>query len=156
MWTDPLGLYKCYYYIANRILVCEPDNPGHPWYQSANMTSGQNGPEVVDPARDKSYSECTDCANNPRRTNRAGRGPIPEGTYRIGPTFGAGHRRNLTPSNPTGRKYMQTHFCPNPATCSEGCIAFNNLQEFSLFNQMMDQETDNMMIVRAGAASHRR
>jgi RHS repeat-associated protein len=156
-WTDPLGLYNCYYYIANHTLVCEPDNPTNSWFISNNIISGRNGPELINPAQQKSYSECSDCPNNPQRTNRSGRGPAPEGTYSIGPMGGGNHPtwRPLTPTTPTGRTGIYTHYCSNPATCSEGCISLTNMQDFNQFNQLLNVEPQNTMDITSGANAHR-
>jgi uncharacterized protein RhaS with RHS repeats len=158
LWTDPLGLYHCYYYIANHTLVCEPDNPAaDPWFTTDNIVSGRNGPELIDRRHGRSYSECTDCPNNPQRTNRAGRGPAPEGDYDIGSMGGGGHPtwRYLNPRNPVGRPGIYTHYCPNPAICSEGCISFTNMNEFNRFNYLLGLEPSNTMTITSGGGEHR-
>jgi RHS repeat-associated protein len=158
-WTDPLGLYHCYYYIVSHMMVCEPDNPDNPWYHSDHVTSGQNSDqEVHDPAHGKSYSTCDDCRDNPKRTNRSGRGPAPEGHYTVGPMGGAaGHPqwRALTPVKPVGRSGIYTHFCPNPTNCSEGCVSFTDRQDFDLFNRDLSLEKQNSIDIIGGGGVHR-
>jgi len=154
-WLDPLGLYRCYYYIANHTLVCEPDDPTNPWFVTDEVTSGKNEGEEAS----RGYSECDDCQDNPRRTNRSGRGPIPEGTYNVGPMGSdTAHPewRFLSP-NPIPRTGFYTHFCGrNRRTCSEGCVAFTKRADFDEFNRVMNLEPTNTMTVRQGGGKHTR
>jgi len=154
--VDPLGLYTCRYYILNHTMTCAPSRPrqNHPTYTRSNWSAGQNAGE--DPTN--RYSECNDCRDNPKRTNRSGRGPAPENTYNIGPAHGPGRRRNLAPWNTNtgnehgrgGRSELQIHFCPNPANCSTGCIANSDYADFQMFNDMLDLENVNVLIVVGG------
>jgi RHS repeat-associated protein len=155
---DPFGLYHCFYYIQNHIMVCEPQDSRHPWFQSYNLTSGQNGPEEIDASKGKSYSRCDDCQDNPRRTNRAGRGPIPEGDYTIGPQGANPRRPSWRPilPHPYPRTDFYTHLCDNRSTCSEGCIAFTSFADFTRFNQLLDLEPNNTLTVRYGGGRHTR
>ena len=158
-YFDPMGLYHCYYYVDRHTLVCEPDQPNHPRFVTDNVTSGQNGGEVIDPARGRMYSECYDCQDNPRREGRAGRGPIPRRDYRMG-------RRGADPRHPTWlplrpdpipRTSFYVHFCPPAkfATCSEGCLGVTSASDWKEFNRLMTLESINTMSVRSDASRHR-
>lgn len=109
-YIDPMGLYVCVYSIANHSMVCSPTNPANPPFSSSDFVSGNN----TDP-------KCSDCQDNPNRTNVSDHGPIPVGSYTIAGL--AKGRRNLTPNPANGRFSFQLHACPNRATCSAGCVA---------------------------------
>jgi RHS repeat-associated protein len=111
MSVDPRGLYDCTYSISAHSMNCIPDLPGDPNFSSTNYVSGNN-----------TSSSCPNCQNNPDKTGVSNHGPIPVGNYNIGPiTKPGGSRRRLTP-DPVGRFGFELHGCPNPATCSDGCI----------------------------------
>jgi RHS repeat-associated protein len=83
--VDPSGMYQCTYAIATHTMSCTPNNPVHATFNSSDdFVSGRSG------------AGCSDCQNNPNRTNVINWGPTPTGTYTIGgPSNG---RRNLTPN----------------------------------------------------------
>jgi RHS repeat-associated protein len=126
--VDPTGLYECWYSISAHTMVCSPDNPGNPLFTSSDFVSGRNGPG------------CSDCQNNPNRINVTNWGPIPPGTYNIGRSNSNG-RRDLTPNPNNGRTDFQLHACPNPATCSWGCVASPRI--WSQLNNMLSSEDGN-------------
>ena len=129
-WVDPTGLYQCTYSINSHTMTCTPSQPGHPSYgPDSNWVSGNN--------RSNHHGSCNDCRDNSNRTNVSFHGPIPIGSYNIGPNNGGvnGGRRNLTP-NP-GRTDFQLHFCPNMNTCSDGCVAS---PQWPLLNNLLNTE----------------
>ena len=76
-------------------------------------------------------------------------GPIRRGGYDVGPEFGLGHR-DLTPwpeNDMANCKKFETHGCPNPATCSEGCIAATGNYTRDYFNYLMSSEEGSNTIV---------
>ena len=130
MSVDPLGLYDCTYSISAHSMNCIPDFPGHPNFSSPSYVSGNNG-----------SSSCPNCQNNPDKTGVKDHGPIPVGTYAIGPiTKPGGSRRRLTPDAPVGRTDLELHGCPNPATCSEGCIGATTNPVRDLLNKDLSLE----------------
>ena len=107
---------------------CTPTFPWNPPFSSPNYVSGNNDP---------SHGSCGDCQNNPAQTNVSWQGPIPVGTYGIGPLrsiLSVAGRRNLTPSQPNGRTDLEIHGCRNPAKCSEGCIGATTNRDRDLLN----------------------
>src|SRR5438046_2559209 len=85
----------------------------------------------------------TDCQNNPNRVNVRDHGPIPPGSYSIGPLLPNSSRRPLT-AEPTnlmhGRGGFQTHGCGNRETCSKGCVAATTNAVRDEFNRLMALE----------------
>lgn len=131
-FIDPTGLYQCTYSISTQTMTCNPNNPAHGTFSSSQFVAGNN----LNP-------NCNDCQNNPDRTNVSDHGPLPVGTYAIGPQLPGSSRRNLTPQPGTqmfGRFAMQVHGCGNPATCSNGCIAATTNAVRDEFNQKMGLE----------------
>jgi RHS repeat-associated protein len=136
---DPLGLYACMYQISTHKMTCVPSNRRHPPFSSTNYVSGNN-----------QSSTCPNCQNDPNRVSVAGHGPLPPGNYRISARNGHGHRRPLTSLTgpiPYNRDAFQTHGCPNPATCSQGCIAATTNATRNLFDRLMDLESPNTLMV---------
>jgi hypothetical protein len=131
--VDPRGLYDCTYSISAHSMSCTPDVAGDPSFSSNSYVSGNNG-----------ANSCQSCQNNPANTNVPFHGPIPVGSYTIGGlTSPGGSRRNLIPdpSNQMfGRNAFQLHGCPNPATCSEGCIGATSNAVRDLLNQDLSLE----------------
>ena len=126
--ADPRGLYDCTYSITAHSMNCTPTFPWNPPFSSPNYVSGNNDP---------SKGSCNDCQNNPARTNVSWQGPIPTGTYSIGPLrflLSVAGRRNLTPSQPNGRSDLEIHGCANPSRCSEGCIGATTNRDRNLLN----------------------
>jgi hypothetical protein len=119
--VDPRGLYDCTYSISAHSMSCTPDLPGDPNFSSNHYVSGNNGG-----SGGSGGSGCQKCQNNPDKANVPFHGPIPVGLYTIGmPTTPGGYRRRLSPlplNQMFGRSSFELHGCPNPATCSEGCI----------------------------------
>jgi len=129
MSVDPRGLYDCTYSISAHSMSCTPNQPGHPNFSSNNYVSGNNN-----------SSGCPNCQNNPNKTNVQDHGPIPVGTYSIGAiTRPGGSRRRLTP-DPVGRTNLELHGCPNPATCSDGCIGATTNADRDLLNRDLSLE----------------
>lgn len=132
--VDPWGMYDCRYDIATHRMVCSSSQPGNnPPFTSNNAASGTGS-----------------CQNSPPCQNVRDHGPIPPGTYTVGPQLPNSSRRNLTPdpSNTMYRRYgFQTHGCGNPATCSTGCIAFTTNADRDLFNHLMDLEPNSTITV---------
>lgn len=131
--VDPRGLYLCMYSISAHNMSCTPDLPGDPSFSSNSYVSGNNG-----------ESSCQTCQNNPAKTNVSFHGPIPIGDYTIGaPTTPGGFRRNLIPdpsNQMLNRNGFQLHGCPNPATCSEGCIGATTNAVRDLLNKDLSLE----------------
>lgn len=135
---DPLGLYDCTYSISSHSMTCMPSNTsvGAP-FGSSNYVSGNNnglGPLIPNNTQ-----------NNPNTVDVPFIGAIPSGDYTIGPQQPNSSRRDLTPNilnNMFGRNRFQTHACPNPANCSEGCIAATP-RTSDRFNFLMNQEEGN-------------
>jgi uncharacterized protein RhaS with RHS repeats len=139
--VDPRGLYDCVYSISAHSMSCTPDIAGDPSFSSNNFASGNNG-----------LSSCQNCQNNPNMTGVPFHGPIPIGGYTIGGlTSPGGSRRPLTPdpSNQMhGRDGFQMHGCPNPATCSDGCVAATtNADRDSLNYDLSLEEGLNHLVV---------
>jgi len=138
-WVDPSGLYTCTYNIRSHTMVCTPNSPEHPSFNSPRYVSGND----LSPL-------CPDCQNNPERINVPFHGPIPPGKYRLGHIKpGTKHRRNLTPTdeNKKGKRdHFQTHGCKYPETCSEGCIAAIDNPVRDLFDQLMSLEENNNIV----------
>jgi RHS repeat-associated protein len=133
-WVDPTGMYQCTYSITSHTMTCTPNDPSHGTFSSSDFVSGRNS------------TGCNDCQNNPNRTNVSDYGPIPVGTYNIGPLTPNG-RRNLTPDPSNGRFGFQLHHCgTGPATCSWGCIASPNTWN-QLNNALSQEEGDNTLTV---------
>jgi len=91
--VDPLGLYTCFYSISSHRLVCIPDDPNDPLFESNNFASGAPG----------------SCRDNPKCQASENEGPIPQGEYMIGADRPDKKKmwRRLTPDNgriPPGRK----------------------------------------------------
>jgi hypothetical protein len=85
-------------------------------------------------------NSCQNCQNNPDKTGMQNHGPIPVGTYNIGGiTVPGGSMRRLTP-DPAGRSNLELHGCPNPATCSDGCIGATTNADRDLLNQDLSLE----------------
>jgi YD repeat-containing protein len=119
-WIDPLGLYRCFYFIREHRLVCLPNDPTFPCFDSDRFTSGND--------QSQSYrARCTNCQNNPDRTDVQSQGPIPPGLYNIeaknNPRRNHQTWRYLEPVEPIKRGPFAIHGCGNPNTCSEGCLA---------------------------------
>ncbi len=137
--VDPLGLYACTYQISTHTMACVASNPRHQNFSSSDYVSGNN-----------QGNTCLNCQNNPNRVSVREHGPLPPGNYRIGARNGHGHRRPLTaaPGNVTyGRGDFQTHGCPDPATCSQGCIAATTNATRNLFDRLMSLESPNTLTV---------
>ncbi len=142
-FVDPLGLYSCTYHIGDHHMVCTPNDPTHPTFDHTDYTAGNN-----------TLPQCPNCQNNPAQTSVPSHGPIPTGTYTIGPPLPAPHnlRRWLTPDPANtmfGRSGFQTHGCGDPATCSEGCIAATTNAVRDEFNRLMAlEEGQNTLTVQ--------
>jgi RHS repeat-associated protein len=135
-YVDPRGLYDCFYSISTHHLVCTPNDPSNPSFDSDDYVAGQNSPT------------CPDCQNNPSRVNVPDFGPIPPRPYKIGDRLTpGGHRRRLTPNPSNGRWGFQTHGCGNPNTCSNGCVAATDNNTRDLFDDLMDLEDNNTLVV---------
>jgi RHS repeat-associated protein len=132
--SDPQGLYDCTYSITAHSMSCSPNQAGDPSFSSNNFVSGNNGAQTCH----------NNCQNNPNMTSVSNHGPIPVGTYTIGGiTLPFGSRRNLAPSPDNqmfGRWGFQLHGCPNPATCSDGCVAATTNADRDLLNQDLSLE----------------
>jgi RHS repeat-associated protein len=151
-FIDPLGLYSCTYYIREHYLECTPDNPENPFYDSPNWTSGNNVFPLID--------YCNDCQDNPDRTDRNNQGPIRPGNYTINerpprdPNRRYARRIDLNPdagNNMQGqagpRGGFQFHYCPNRVSCSLGCIANPNWNDWIDFNDTLALEQGNTLRV---------
>jgi RHS repeat-associated protein len=134
--VDPDGLYACTYSIRTHTMTCRPNNPAHPIFTSSHYVAGNN-----------TSAACTNCQNNPARTNVRDHGPAPVGTYDVGAQHRNSSRRNLEPRTPNGRTDIQAHGCPNPATCSDGCLAATDNATRDGFNAAMARETNNTVTV---------
>lgn len=135
IYSDPLGLYKCMYSISAGTMSCFPNDPKNPSFHSSSYVSGNN--------------DGCQCQNNPYETDVKNKGPIPIGTYTVGPQRKNSSRRDLTPSssnNMMGRGSFQVHGCSNPATCSKGCIAATDNATRDQFNDLMSKEEGNNII----------
>lgn len=140
---DWLGLYACTYHIRSHRMSCTPATSTNPPYDSTDWVSGNNSPES---------GTCTDCQNNPARTDVPNQGPIPTGTYDVGQLMAPRHprRRHLAPTGGTnthGRGPFETHGCPDPATCSQGCPAATTNEARDEYNRLMGLESNNTMTV---------
>jgi hypothetical protein len=114
-------------------MTCLPNNPANPTYgPNSNWVSGNSNKTV-------NGTTCGDCRDNANRTNVSDHGPIPIGTYNIGPNDGGayGGRRNLTPNPKNGRYGFQFHNCGNMANCSDGCVAS---PQWPLLNNLLNLE----------------
>ena len=106
-FVDPLGLYTCFYSQSTHTLVCFPDDPGDPVFESSDFASGAPGPRQ----------------NNPECQTKRNKGPIPQDDYIIGSDL-PGHKsiwRSVVPPMwppPFGR----TGFLLHPSGKNEGCI----------------------------------
>ena len=133
IFTDELGLDPdCQYSISRGHMVCT--NNGTTIHNSGGWVSGQGR-----------------CQNNPSPIclGQPNRGPIPPGNWNS--TGRPAHRpatttrRNLIPDpNNYSGMYMrgldapfQTHACPDPSNCSNGCIAQPNNNVLQNFNNML-------------------
>src|SRR5262249_31861890 len=128
-FVDALGLYQCDYAISTHRMVCVPNESKHPPFSSSEFVSGNNS----DPT-------CSDCQNNQNRAAVKNHGPIPIGSYTIGPRRPSSSRRDLTPSPGNtmfGRTAFQIHGCRYPASCSEGCIAATTNQIRDEINRIL-------------------
>ena len=141
---DPTGLYYCVYSIALHTMTCVPNSPGNPVFSDSNFLSGSN---FRNP-------ECNDCRDNENRINVLNTGPLPPGYYNIERQLPNSTRRPLTPDpkfkyNSYGRTGgFQTHFCPNPRDCSEGCIATPSMPIMDRLNGLLGREEgDNQLTV---------
>lgn len=134
--VDPRGLYDCTYSISAHSMSCSPDLPGDPNFSSNHYVSGNNGGD--------GGGTCQKCQNNPDKSNVPFHGPIPVGLYTIGaPTRPGGFRRRLFPepmNQMFGRDSFELHGCPNPATCSEGCIGATTNAVRNLLNKDLSLE----------------
>jgi len=137
VFIDPFGLASCTYSIGTHTMTCAPSNPNNPAYNSSNAVSGRN------------TQACPDCQNNPNRTGVQTAGPIPAGTYTVGPQLPGSTRRNLIPqTNIAPRFGFQTHGCANPMTCSEGCIGFTTNPGLDAFNSLIAAEPNSTVTVQ--------
>ena len=134
-WVDPTGLYWCTYSISSHSMTCTPNTPVYLSFSRSDFVSGRNGPG------------CNDCQNNLARTDVSDYGPIPFGIYNISGVTSKG-RRNLRPNPTNGRFGFQLHVCPDPATCSWGCIA-GPTNTWSQLNSLLSNEEGNntLMVV---------
>ena len=142
-YTDPLGLYVCYYSIDFHQMVCYSDqNPSSPSYDSENWGSGSGN-----------------CYNNAACYTQRNKGPLPPGCYRVGGSPKAPrktnlNRRDLIPlqSIPSGRDGgFQLHNCGNnskgpSSKCSEGC-AVTGRNPLRDFYEMLDEEPGSVICV---------
>jgi hypothetical protein len=87
------------------------------------------------------------CQNNPDATCTSQKdiGPVPPGHYdSTGPPSHrppSTTRRNMTPDGMNdmfGRSDFQTHYCPNPMTCSNGCPAQTDWRTMQGYNNLLD------------------
>jgi uncharacterized protein RhaS with RHS repeats len=118
-YVDPLGLYDCTYSINTHTMSCSPNDIKNPSFNSDSYVSGNNSTA--------SYPD-KKCQNNSAAQGVSNSGPIPEGTYSIGPqgTPLSKNARRLTPINVPNigkRGNFDIHGCIDPATCSNGCIS---------------------------------
>lgn len=119
-------------------MICRPNNPMHPLFQSNDFVSGN----YIPPRRDM--------RNNPEFDDVRYHGPIPMGEYTIGPQRPNSTRRNLIPSPANDmhdRNRFQTHLCPKSDSCSAGCVAAS-AETIDTFNRLMSaEEGDNILHV---------
>jgi len=140
---DPTGLYYCVYSIGLHTMTCVPNNSDNQEvFSDSSFLSGSN----------YRNPDCSDCMNNENRTNVPNAGPIPPGFYTIGAQLSHSTRRRLTPDPryqyDSSRFGFQTHFCPNPRKCSEGCIATPNMAVLNRLNDLLSlEEGDNQLTV---------
>jgi RHS repeat-associated protein len=71
-YTDPFGLYSCHYSISAHTMVCIPNDPNDPKFDSSNFASGAPG----------------SCRNNLKCSDSKNVGPITPHDYYIGPNVG--------------------------------------------------------------------
>lgn len=75
MYTDPLGLtVTCVYYQSSGILLCTDDANGNLVVNTKGYSGGGEG-------------QCPKCVNNPQFQGTPSLGPIPTGTWNIGPGY---------------------------------------------------------------------
>ena len=110
-YVDPFGLAACNYDVRNHTMICV-SSTGQT-FKSSDFVAGTGGPAQNDP----SFSGVPFV------------GPIPPGTYAIGPQRANSTRRNLTPidqnssTDGSDRGSFQSHGCSNTINCSQGCVA---------------------------------
>ena len=129
--VDPLGLYTCFYSISSHRLVCIPEDPNDPLFESNNFASGAPG----------------SCRDNPKCQDERNTGPITPHNYDVGPDIGNGGkmRRRLFPIGPlrNGRGGFQLHLWGN----NIGCI-MTHLNTGEVLNQNLGlEEGDNWLQV---------
>jgi RHS repeat-associated protein len=140
---DPAGLKPwCWFVMSQGYMFCRDDKDGSFVHDSTGWVSGTKN---------------SGCQNNP--TDKCMRlknaGPIPTGIYVSGgiPPGKVGTstlRRMLIPSSVNRiqtRTDLQTHFCPNPATCSIGCIANPSMSTLRDFTKLMDTNPGTQITV---------
>ncbi len=128
---DPLGLYSCFYSISSHTMVCVPNDPNDPLFESNNFASGAPG----------------SCRNNPKCQNEHNIGPISPHNYRVGPDIGTHGkmRRRLFPIGPlpNGRGGFQLHLWGR----NQGCI-MTHLNTGDVLNHDLGlEEGDNWLQV---------
>jgi len=136
---DFFGLAECIYSISAGTMVCK--DKGTIVHNSSGWVSGKGGKCQNDPD-----SSCTSQQNT---------GPIPLGDYSSTgkPSHRPSHttRRSLSPAptnNMFGRHTFQTHYCPNPLTCSNGCPSQPNWKTIQDFNSMLDSNPNSTVVVK--------
>ncbi len=129
--VDPLGLYTCFYSISSHTLVCIPNDPNDPFFESNNFASGAPG----------------SCRNNPKCANLHNEGPITPHDYEIGPDVGKNGKmvRHLTPIGglSNGRGGFELHLWGK----NEGCIMTHLNTGDVLNNDLGLEEGDNCLQV---------
>jgi RHS repeat-associated protein len=142
---DPTGLYSCIYSVPQHYIVCTPGNSANPYFSSSNFVAGNN--------REDDYSG-SPCQNNPACSNIENVGPLPSGSYIVGPQKSYTSRRPLTPESPKdifGANRpggYQTHGCGNEASCSDGCIAATRNVIRDKLNNLFNLEPNNIISVQ--------
>ncbi|WCE05419.1 RHS repeat-associated core domain-containing protein [Pseudoxanthomonas sp. JBR18] len=141
---DPLGLATCYYGISEGELFCVPDSTENGAPFAIKAASGNNGSGLR-------------CKNNPRCTDLANRGPIPQGDWKWVPGYTAKpNGRVLAPMPGTedyGRDLFRSHSCANafgaslgPKFCSEGCVT-GSASDIRSLNKLLDAEPGSTLRV---------
>lgn len=143
---DPFGLYDCTYSITAHTMTCKPNNSDNPPFRSSSYVSGNNSSATCPTKK---------CQDNTAAENVQYSGPIPEGTWSIGPqgTALSPNARRLTPINVPNlgnRGGFDIHGCVDPANCSDGCISATGAPKDptrDTFNKLLNLEPRNTLEV---------
>jgi RHS repeat-associated protein len=136
IWIDPWGLCWIYYQTTGRL-------------EHVLMSSDST---IIDYSSGSGYSGVGAGLNNPAMQSVPNVGPIPQGAYRIGPSYDSPHMgrstMNLRPSattNTFGRSLFRIHGDNQQRnnTASEGCII-----ESASVRQRIANSGDNCLIVK--------